>query len=566
MADSEKIAFEVDVKGSEQTIESMKDLKAAIKAAKDEQLKAASVYGESSKEFIEASKNVSKLKDKVEDLNDSTKSLKGSGVEKVTESFSQLGEGLRNLDTDKIKTGFRGIGAAMSAIPIFLLIEGLKYLVENFDEVSAAVKKFFNVTSDAEKNIQKLEKAANDLKETNSLLVSSLENEVKILEASGASQGKILELKKQIIAQKIKEYELDIQIQKAKIQEIYANDSLTESYFKLAAATARKFGDERQAQILERVAAKEKAERAKENIDKLRSDLILIQNLKTEEIVTTIKTNKAIADSNKKLQEDKQKAELDAWNKSVEIRIANKAAQDADDKRLAEEKKAQDEIDRQASLDYMNSVGNDEKAITDTTYDYKKAKRDQELEEFKQNTEAQLNATKQGLQAAQSITDIFFNYKLGKVKGDAKAENEIRKKQFNVNKAFGITNAVIDGIGAVQKALNNPYPLNIVLAAISGAAAIANVAKIASTKFEPSGGDTGGGGGGAVAVPIPTPPTINTPNANTNSSTSFDETGKKVGEAEKIGQPTINVKATVGVDEITDKSNRVQVLEKQSTF
>lgn len=56
MADSEKIAFEVDVKGSEQTIESMKDLKAAIKAAKDEQLKAASVYGESSKEFIEASK------------------------------------------------------------------------------------------------------------------------------------------------------------------------------------------------------------------------------------------------------------------------------------------------------------------------------------------------------------------------------------------------------------------------------------------------------------------------------------------------------------------------------
>lgn len=141
MADSEKIAFEVDVKGSEQTIESMKDLKAAIKAAKDEQLKAASVYGESSKEFIEASKNVSKLKDKVEDLNDSTKSLKGSGVEKVTESFSQLGEGLRNLDTDKIKTGFRGIGAAMSAIPIFLLIEGLKYLVENFDEVSAAVKK-----------------------------------------------------------------------------------------------------------------------------------------------------------------------------------------------------------------------------------------------------------------------------------------------------------------------------------------------------------------------------------------------------------------------------------------
>ena len=68
MAEENKIPLEIEVKGSEESIESFKDLKAAIKAAKDEQIKAASVYGESSKEFQKATEKVSKLKDKVEDL------------------------------------------------------------------------------------------------------------------------------------------------------------------------------------------------------------------------------------------------------------------------------------------------------------------------------------------------------------------------------------------------------------------------------------------------------------------------------------------------------------------
>lgn len=539
MADSEKIAFEVDVKGSEQTIESMKDLKAAIKAAKDEQLKAASVYGESSKEFIEASKNVSKLKDKVEDLNDSTKSLKGSGVERASEGFNQLGEGLRNLDFDKVKVGLVAMKSALAAVGIGLIVQAVTYLVENFDELSKgsgllakalqfigsivtglkdAFLKFGDILQGINPELRGMSTEIDKLKESMNGLLSEqmgrLDRLIAVAKANGESTIAYENLKQEAII---------------KTNKLYVDSII--NYVKAGG----QLNDEQKKQ--------------------LSASLENIRNAKTQQEVLQITEDKKELDAFKKLQADKAQAEKEAYA----IRLKEKEAYN---KSLAEAEAALSEVVKTKLTEEKEEELNFNTDSLNNKLDTEKKKQEAQQETFNQY----MDGTKSSLQSAQQITDIFFNYKLNKHKGDAKAENEIRKKQFNVNKAFGITNAVIDGIGAVQKALNNPYPLNIVLAAISGAAAIANVAKIASTKFEPSGGDTGGGGGGAVAVPIPTPPTINTPNANTNSSTSFDETGKKVGEAEKQGQPTINVKATVGVDEITDKSNRVQVLEKQSTF
>lgn len=143
----EEIGFNVTVGGVEKSISSFKDLKTAIKAAKDEQIAMTTKFGEGSIEATKAGQKLAGLKDKVEDLNDSTKSLKGSGVEKLTSSFRLLGEGIGTFDFDKIKTGFKGVGAAMSAIPIFLIIEGLKLLWDNFDKITA----MFDTTTASEK-------------------------------------------------------------------------------------------------------------------------------------------------------------------------------------------------------------------------------------------------------------------------------------------------------------------------------------------------------------------------------------------------------------------------------
>ena len=123
---AEKTVISIEVEGTGKAINSIKELKAELKAAQS-----AALNGDG-----KAAKRVAELKDKMDDLKDTTKSLQGSGVEKISSGFSLLGQGFKDFDFDKIKTGFKGLGSAMSAIPIFLIIEGISYLVQNFDELS----------------------------------------------------------------------------------------------------------------------------------------------------------------------------------------------------------------------------------------------------------------------------------------------------------------------------------------------------------------------------------------------------------------------------------------------
>ena len=44
----------------------------------------------------------------------------------ISSSFSLLGGGLKDMDLDKIKTGFKGIGSAMNAIPLMIIVLELR--------------------------------------------------------------------------------------------------------------------------------------------------------------------------------------------------------------------------------------------------------------------------------------------------------------------------------------------------------------------------------------------------------------------------------------------------------
>ena len=204
----------------------------------------------------------------------------------------------------------------------------------------------------------------------------------------------------------------------------------------------------------------------------------------------------------------------------------------------------------------------------------KQAEKEKALELAKQNE--YLNAAQMTSQSMQNLSDAFFAVKNRNLQKGSAAERKSAEQQFKVNKALAIQSAVITGIQGVMNALSAqsvlPEPaatiLRVATAVGVGIAAAANIAKIASTKFDAGGG---GGGGGAAALPsappIPSPPSISTQQNNTSQSTSFDETGKRIGgDNEKQMTPVIQVKATVGVDEVSSKTNRVETLEKQSTF
>lgn len=180
---------------------------------------------------------------------------------------------------------------------------------------------------------------------------------------------------------------------------------------------------------------------------------------------------------------------------------------------------------------------------------------EEKIRSEKQKTfDTNLSTVKQGLQATQALTDLYFGYQLKQAKGNADKEREIRKKQFNVNKAFGVANAVIDGVGAVQKALNNPYPLNLVLAVISGALAAANVIKIASAKFDDGGGSTSSDTGGALSSsPAPVIPAPN----NTVTKINEDGTTQAKPEPQKV---------FVTEGDIRDSNKRVTTIEETAKF
>jgi hypothetical protein len=209
-----------------------------------------------------------------------------------------------------------------------------------------------------------------------------------------------------------------------------------------------------------------------------------------------------------------------------------------------------------------------QKLLIDEKYAQDLHKLETDAEKAKQDEIVKI--AEQGLQSAQNLSDIFFLFKKSKAEKGSKEETELARKQFNVNKALQIGMATIDGFKAITSILAQ-YPKfdgGIAMAAAlvaTGTASAATIAKIAATKFESGGGAPSAGGGGGGVPSIPPPPTIATPENNTNKTTSFDETGKNL-NFQGNATPTINVKASVGVDEITSKSNRVEVLENQSTF
>lgn len=88
--------------------------------------------------FEDAQKAAAKYKEKLDDIKDAAGAASGSGVEKLTSSMNLLKDGFVNADPGKLSIGMKGLGMAMKAIPIFLIIEGIKFLIENFEKLASS--------------------------------------------------------------------------------------------------------------------------------------------------------------------------------------------------------------------------------------------------------------------------------------------------------------------------------------------------------------------------------------------------------------------------------------------
>jgi hypothetical protein len=200
---------------------------------------------------------------------------------------------------------------------------------------------------------------------------------------------------------------------------------------------------------------------------------------------------------------DKQKliAQAESENRDEKARLEAKLIAIQDDFYAEQElKKELAELEMTQQLE-QTTLTEGEKLKIKAEYDAKIREIDAETAENKKklDQEAMQNAlewTEKGLNATQELSDIFFTAKMSKVEKGSKAEENLAKKQFKVNKALQLSGAIMDGFKAITTSLAQspiaigpiPNPAGIASLAFAGITSAVNIAKIAATKFESSSG------------------------------------------------------------------------------
>lgn len=586
------------------------DLRKQFEVLEDELFMLAGQGKQNSAEFKKLTIEAANLNKKIDDVN---QSLSGGGTERAEAGFGKLSESLGKLDFKGVAQGAKMMGTALAATGVMLIVKAISYLIENFDELSSgssALSKMLKMVGDyIGKLIDNVMTAVTFITD----LIGVTSKSERAMEAQGEAIVKSANKTKAALEEQVKGFDNQIaaakaagkstvELEKAKQDAIIAtNDKIQEQLIAFV-RSGGKLNEEQKKLFTESVAAekaaiqekkivtitadKEASDKAKERAaERAAANLAAIKiiedaqiaAIKDEELRLFAAEVKANERRLKEIKDGKESAELkrqelEAQAILFEQNIA-KINSDAAAKRKAEEDKiAADRLAlNQQMLDqkHAQQIAQDE---IDGAAMVAKAEKEKALEKAKQDEIVKI--VQDSLTAAQNLSDIFFLFKKSKAEKGSKQELELAKKQFNVNKALQLGMATIDGFKAITSFLST-NPLTVLgvpnPGAIAGLIAVstttaATIAKIAASKFEGGGGgapSAGGGGGGAPS--IPPPPTIATPENNTNKTTSFDETGKNL-NFQGTPTPTINVKASVGVDEITSKSNRVEVLENQSTF
>ena len=138
-----------------------------------------------------------------------------------------------------------------------------------------------------------------------------------------------------------------------------------------------------------------------------------------------------------------------------------------------------------------------------------KARKEKEAAEDQARNEALFNSriqfATQALGALSALNEAFS--------GDSEKQ---QKKAFQRNKAIGISTAIINTAGAIVGAINPAsgglgIPAGLPGAAIAAATGVAQIATIAKSRFKSAGSPPpapSGGGGGDAGIPAPTSPQL----------------------------------------------------------
>jgi hypothetical protein len=505
--------------------DSVKDLRQQFAEVEDALFEMAGAGKQNTQEFIKLQKEAAKIKERVDDLNESIDMLK---PEAKFQAIANLGAGVASgfaaaqgaaqLFGQENEALDKSLAKVQAAMALAQGVQGLAGMGDSLRVVGAMLKSTTLGTQAA----TVAQRIYNAVMKDNPIawLIMGLTALVGVIALVVNAMGDEDEAQKEVIKNREKELQLMQEADKAMQKETDFRKSLAEAQGKSAQELA----------ALNEELSKQRIKRIDEEIktaNKLFKDrLVLMKNTSGDEYIElqkanseTLKLMKDLAnerlDIQRNLQIQNAKLETEANKASAEKskqRViekkeeSNKEFEDAlaEAERLSNieiEKEKKLEEQRAARLKQMRDQEIAEQIKADEEYGKlleEKAKKEEEeekkaLENKKKAKEQEVALTLQGLQSIQSLADAFA--------GKSEAS---QKKAFQIKKAASLAQATIETYQAAQSAFASqmtiptpdaPIRANIA-AAIAIASGLARVAVIAKTKFEGGGGGASGGGGG----------------------------------------------------------------------
>jgi hypothetical protein len=463
----------------------------------------------------------------------------GQSVKALAGNVNNLKFGEASKGLGSLTSGFGALGKALLTNPIFLIAGVIALIVTNLGSltnripfvgkafeavgnvIGTVVQAFKDLTDWIGITENAAVDAANKSIESQSKIIADIDRNAKRQVALARQLGKdVNEATREAEQQKLETYQKTIdEINringKLTDDQIKAREEASNAIFDIETARIERQAEQNQKDIAEKEAREKKAqedankraedaaqkskERRQKEIEQRQFEAQFLAELESEQNAQIEENNQALAD---RLQA--------IWDKSNELSRTAQIAQGDEieaiqldiEQRLDERGKSAQELELQDLQDkyfeqktLLEQAGKDTVALTEfyeadvATIKEKYAKEDEQRQRALNMSRVQMASDAIG-----ALSQLDAAFSANNKKGARAA--------FNRNKAYSIAQAGIQTGLAITAALTaggNPVKLatgaQFIEAGIAAATGIAQIAKIASTKFNESGGDSGGGGG-----------------------------------------------------------------------
>ena len=526
----QEVVIEVDIQGTAK-VESMRTQMRKLR----EEL---ATLPEGTAEFNRVQRQLGELKDRMDDLGRSVNTVSGAPLERLNNSFSMIGSSVMSLDFDNAITGLKGVagalqdfkvsdltnaikgfGSALGAIgkalltnPIFLIAGSIALIATNMDKVFKAIPAFEN----ALKGISQVERDIAAAVEARAAASKKAYDQSALEVNAMKLQGKT---EKEIVQYRLTR--LQTSIADAKVQ---LETAIQQRDSQLAAA-------KRNREILEGMLKFLQAPLylLLKSIDTIANAIPGINtnlaeglvDLTASFIVDPAEVEKNLDENISKQQDAIRQMESDYAGYQIQLREMDKATA----AKKAEEtvKRADEEITFIKSKDakqLASSIDNT-KLIIDAQHQLKMQsialeiamedeKRRKIYEGEKALNEQKYELAKAAIDGMMSLNELLTSAGILNAEQSFKVGKSLQLAQATISAITGTQNAFTTASASPITSVFPGYPF--VMAGIAAAAGAANIAKIASMKFNkdggpppsptpPSGGGGGGMGGGSTNAP-----------------------------------------------------------------